>query len=503
MRFIGFLIMCFYWSVTIAADWDLFPKNQKSYFLDSRQQNKNYVDLYVMDSVKVNGQDTLLLFRKNLDLKGAGKCYVDTLQNMKWPKYNLLYNDKLVQRNDTVFFHSTFSTSPFYFLPRAAVGQSWTVTSSYSGNQYGQITITCASIQVQTFLGVTDSVKTFTMVPNGSSPNQVPVSNFVMRLSKNHGFVEFVPFILFHYHPPGVDFFSAKLIGKEHQGNSTGYRQPKFNSYFPLSVGDILLWRQYDDPAWTHLPKVTTYYRDSITTVTLSPDSIVYQYDRLILGQYNVITQYTGMTTKYITKDFINILETPPRWVGLGNNEFNWFIATPHITLWSSDYLFVSTDTLSGDTISTFEFTGDGSFVDTSQCNVFQVFDLGYSFTMSTKAGLTHHCVYNFGSYCTTLTGYRINGKQTGSITLSLPEHEGDHFNILKIYPNPAGDIIYLENIPTGNSTEYSVYSSTGQKMKQGRLTGNKIEIQDLSKGLHFIRILGEAGFVTGRFVKE
>ncbi|MFT3884612.1 MAG: hypothetical protein QM724_04025 [Flavobacteriales bacterium] len=53
--------------------------------------------------------------------------------------------DSLLVRNDTVLFYSNYSTTPFYFLPKAAVGQDWTVVSTFSSNTYNSIRITCTS----------------------------------------------------------------------------------------------------------------------------------------------------------------------------------------------------------------------------------------------------------------------------------------------------------------------------------------------------------------------
>jgi hypothetical protein len=41
--------------------------------------------------------------------------------------------DSLLERNDTVFHFSNLSTLPFIFLPKAAVGQSWTVSPPIRG----------------------------------------------------------------------------------------------------------------------------------------------------------------------------------------------------------------------------------------------------------------------------------------------------------------------------------------------------------------------------------
>jgi hypothetical protein len=90
---------------------------------------------------------------------------------------------------DTVYFQSGPSAAtPFYFLPQSIsrpklVGDFIVAFA----NGYNTITITCAMAGVQTFLGLTDSVKVFSLLPNGNSPGQLPISNQHIVLSKNYG----------------------------------------------------------------------------------------------------------------------------------------------------------------------------------------------------------------------------------------------------------------------------------------------------------------------------
>ena len=133
-----------------AADWDLFRLHQSSYYKYPYYNSTN-VGVQVMDSVKQNGNEDIFYFHRNLEYENAGQCYQSAYNSFPFPNGDYVTIDSLVQRNDTVYFEWYYSTLPFYFLPKAIVGQSWTVTSTYSGNDYNQITITCASIQEETF----------------------------------------------------------------------------------------------------------------------------------------------------------------------------------------------------------------------------------------------------------------------------------------------------------------------------------------------------------------
>ena len=484
-----------------AQNWNLFPLNQKSYYYEHTPWD-DYVDLYLMDSVKVSGQDTILYSRRNLNLQGAGTCYIDTLQSMNWSQNNLYYMDSLVQRNDTIFYLSNLSTTPFYFLPHATVGQSWTVSSTYVNNDYNQITITCSSIQVQTFFGITDSVKIFTMTPNGTSTNQTPVSNFVMRLSKSHGLIEYVPFILFLYHPFYVNFTSFQLIGIDSAGNVSGYRQPKLHDYFHLSVGDILLWQRIFDPDNWMQASWMEYYQDSITQVLIANDSVIYTFDRARQDSDNVITYQYGMTSKFLKTEFENIIETPPNWIGLGNNRFSSYYTAPHnnVLYWQSSIIGLK---IGIDTTSIFSFSNSAYSVDTINCQPHQVLDISFGFTVDTRAGVNQYCYYNFAYDCVTLIGSLINGQQIGNISLSVKGPISSNISSLQIIPNPSSDLITIRNLPTSQITTCVIYDSFGRLVKHESISDNSLSVKYLSNGLYLIRISTDKGTTSGKFVKN
>ncbi|MBL7719737.1 MAG: T9SS type A sorting domain-containing protein [Flavipsychrobacter sp.] len=68
----------------------------------------------------------------------------------------------------------------------------------------------------------------------------------------------------------------------------------------------------------------------------------------------------------------------------------------------------------------------------------------------------------------------------------------------LLLYPNPAGNTLYLQGIEAGSNA--SIYSSDGRLVKQVRtIPGGAIDITALPAGLYFIR----ANAATGRFLKQ
>ena len=422
---------------------------------------------------------------------------------MFWTVNNYFLIDSLIQRNDTLFYYSNLSTTPFFFLPNAGVGQNWTIYSDNINNDYDQITITCSDIHVETFFGITDSVKTFTMTPNGTSLNQIPVNNFEIKLSKNHGLINFVPFILFLFHPFFVDFTSSQLIGLDSLETWYGYRQPRFTDYFHLSAGDILLWEHHYIPVTVMDPPWSEFYRDSITNVISNTDSVVYTYNRTKKDTDNVISQFAGLTETFSKSEFEKIIMAPPNWVGFGNNRYGQSLSTNTVLYWSTSFLKLNIDSISGDTITSFTFNSDAPEVDTTTCQINLASDLFYTFSIDTRAGITKYCHSNFDSDCTTLIGSKINGNQIGDITLSVNELYLSKINTLQIYPNPVNDILIISNYQKNKKSDYQIYNNVGQLIKHESLQRSEIAVYNLKSGIYFIRIKTENEIKWGKFVKK
>lgn len=76
-----------------------------------------------------------------------------------------------------------------------------------------------------------------------------------------------------------------------------------------------------------------------------------------------------------------------------------------------------------------------------------------------------------------------------------------------RIYPNPSTDKINIELIDTQNigSYRYEVFDVNGNKLKDGRFSGNKEEVDVLSinKGIYFVKVYNGENVSTKSFVKE
>lgn len=454
----------------------------------------------LMDSMKIDGPEEVLYFRKKLEVQGAGPCSSEALQN-SYPLPEAHPIDSLVQRGDTVFCRYWGVSEPFFFLPLASVGQSWTVSSTHSSNEYSEIAITCTGIGFETFLGVSDSVRTFSMTANGSSPGQVPVSDFTMRLSRSYGLLEHVPFQLFLLHPPAQDFKTIQLIGFEKNGESHGFRPPRFDDFFHPQTGDVLLWEEHFEPGWITDQPWTRYHRDSTTAVLSYPDSIILHYDRITQHPDMSIVEMPGLSRTIAHAAFAALVECPNNWAASANNGFTDILPADHNTVWASGTISI-TLVPPVDTIVAIYARTDHSAVDTVICSFLDASDVGDEMWFDTQAGLIRSCHWlNPSTTCSTLIGWRINGVQNGNIALSLSGTLSMRDLSIHVFPNPAQDRLFGQDVPNG--TPYELRNTLGEILVNGTTTSEGILLADLTPGVYVVLFATTHGSVSGRFIKN
>ncbi len=72
--------------------------------------------------------------------------------------------------------------------------------------------------------------------------------------------------------------------------------------------------------------------------------------------------------------------------------------------------------------------------------------------------------------------------------------------DVIAIYPNPATDVLSINNI--GLKTPYSIYNVSGSLIQKGRTVNSQIDINRLSKGNYFLRILSKDAVQVVQFSK-
>ena len=143
--------------------------------------------------------------------------------------------------------------------------------------------------------------------------------------------------------------------------------------------------------------------------------------------------------------------------------------------------------------------------------------DAGMTYTWSLPTGLTGTSTTNSititgateGSYdasAITVTATNSCGNAStasaGSGSISVTSGSGiknvvSPENTLHIYPVPAKEIIHIQGAP--NKSPYTIYDITGMEIASGILSGEEIDISQLSKGIYFIA----TNNLRGKFIKQ
>ena len=91
-------------------------------------------------------------------------------------------------------------------------------------------------------------------------------------------------------------------------------------------------------------------------------------------------------------------------------------------------------------------------------------------------------------------TVYGLLAGQCNAVPLSVSDFSALQ-NTVKIYPNPASEIVFLEN--TQNVIQITLYDSTGRMLKSKSDNFNQIDVSDLSTGIYYLKIEQKTGSQT------
>jgi len=81
---------------------------------------------------------------------------------------------------------------------------------------------------------------------------------------------------------------------------------------------------------------------------------------------------------------------------------------------------------------------------------------------------------------------------------LSITEFENTNVNV---YPNPTNDVLYIDS--KENTIEsIELISLTGQIVFKQPLDGNSISLENVSKGIYFIKFFGKHSIFTKKIIK-
>ncbi len=256
-----------------SQDWKLFLENQPAYFLFENKYSSydNYgTGPYYIDSTRTveNGQQHYILAHYIED-HYTGECldYVKDVTRFYNSEELFWYGPSeapLVSINEEWYYEDIL-----VFKPLAHVGDQWQYNQNYY-SEWDYLTFTCDSIGLTSFVGLTDSVKYFSVQAfKDDLPTEHVVNESVYILSKNYGFIAFSSFSQLNQ----GQHFQAHLIGLEIDSTLYGTDQAiDFSLFFPYKVGDHLVWRGEHELNQGDY----TIHQDYITSVSLENYSYTY-----------------------------------------------------------------------------------------------------------------------------------------------------------------------------------------------------------------------------------
>jgi len=466
MKKFYYLILFLLVFTNVNADWELFPLKQKSFYQYENFSEKLIIS-FSMDTVANRGSYDAQFFNKTH--VGAGfinhyACFSDlNPQNIVNTFSNWVNMDSLIVRNDTVFYDSTI-----YFLPLATTGQSW---------PFKMQTMTCDSVSVLQFLGVTDSIKYFSS------------SQFSFVLSKNYGFVKYTPF---HNVATNFELYEHSLFGFEDLSGNHGFAKPAYLDFFPYQPGDILVWKSGQHPPWQF--PIIYYHRDSIRSVSYGPDTIQYIYDRVTYAPDGSVNFYQNIPKIFLVTGLINQLEAPTNWFAILNYMFGY----PSVFL--SDKYRVEDDS----SFSYVMMDGGAYISDSTNCTFGQASDVYERNTYNTFRGHTAMIQDAFFPQYDSLLGAVLGGIIWGDTSLHVGVNELVYNNKLTVFPNPASDILYIKS--ERKISTVTVSNSFGAIVRNEMMNGYSFEmdISNLPSAAYILNIIDEKGAMIKRlFIKN
>jgi len=472
------VLSVFFFAIVQAQTWNCFPPNQKSYYQFNRWSVTS-IDLIVQDSLVVTGLGTKLLFRRAIQNPGAESCRSELFPLCN-PNYSPYFLDSLELNSDTLTY--IFGNDTVYFLQNVQPGQSWGINPS------GLIGITCDSVRSELIFGQLDSVKYFHTL-GINPPNQI-------RQSKRFGFLDFI-----YFNELGNSLATPyHLAGAQDLSGTYGFQPPQFFDYLPYHVGDILKWDWWHDgsPTWTWSYHFT--YHDSITQVSLYQDSLVYEYDRIIVDSGNHVSYWPAQTEKFTRNRFGNLLNSPAGDVGISGFDDNLFSSESFIL--NSSYYNIGADTVQVNNWIERNFSWFSNDLD-SPCTVVQIIDgISPYYLFNTHQGLVQDWEYGQGfNLFTTLIGARINGVVYGDPDIDTGI-EGPASSPISIYPNPCVDIV---TVKTGNRQydRFEIHDIFGRLLTTEPCLSDlsRINLSQFPSGVYLLKCIGKNS-VTEKIVK-
>ena len=437
------------------------------------------------DSVKIQGGDSV--FYLNRIVTGCDTC----TSFFKWSDQPDFLKTSMIRKANGIYnFRDPGSV---VIMTLAKTGDTWLYDT------LGNIQAHMISATLEPVFGINDSVKEILLS-----------SGYSIRLSKNFGLLQFPP--------DGAGGYIYFLEGIE--GRNVGQLVPKFKEIYNFNVGDIFQYTgkhmMYIVPGGGgsgYLEKIKILGKDSsmgyyayqvlrmYCSWALSVQGIpfdtthFYEFDTLVFQD-----SLTHLSNYYPNQ----IVENPISASASGPNTC-YFKVYPDVNQLYAKWIGAFN---LGDDIATYVH---GTYATPPRPWLVLIPGPVIIYLNVFKPGLGntayHHMIFEWEDQ-RELVGYIKNGDTTGYI---FPDElilqgmkNASAGQDLVIYPNPAGDFLYIRGVDTFIRAEAEIRNLSGELVKQGPCK-DPVDISGLAPGIYFIRITeaGHGKTRNGRFIKQ
>ncbi len=396
---------------------------------------------------------------------------------------NLFFN----YENDTIFIKTN-----------ALLNESWRMYT-YSNGDY--LTATVSDIIPENFIGITDSVKTITLLLRNSLGVSLPgiINTYQYKLSKHYGFFIIPDFYNFPYHTGTVDDLYISTPEMEIIGISNpqyGWQNLTIADVFGMQTGDEI---HYD---YIHVngpyPGAYSENRSIIKKYlnrheSSNHDTINFEIE---VCQRSVISNMSETTTNYYHDTVSSTIIIP-------GNSFNYLPLEPFFDGFQWGY-FNKIDTIGHRPNHVFIYDYNDSLVNNylidSWTDVYYYQNIGNE---------TFHFnnYYNSDEDIQTYHYYNVNSVAWGtpyicdSLLASVNTIHSDNSSI-SIFPNPANNYIEIQlqdNLP-GN-VKIEIINSYGSTVYRELLSEKhkRLNTRNYPSGIYFIKVSGNNNKVINK----
>lgn len=477
-QLIVFILLLSVLCKTNAQNFRTIKAGSEAYFANP----EGFVRAIRIDSIKANGTDTLLYNFNNI-ITVDDLCFRIDLGS--WIGRPVLIRES----GDTYYFN--YYNDSIMIRTHAGLNDSWIC---YRWPDKRKIAAKVTEIEEETFLDLTDSVKTIELQVTDSMGNGVvhELNGFQMKLSCHFGFVSMPAFMVFPdygdeyynlHHPDLGPFDLAGLTNPE-----TGVTNLTWKKIYDYESGDEIHTSTFEyscnftNPCGTETDKKEIF---RVLSREEKNDTILYSVE-LRVQNFGV----NGLDTiDYFITDYPKFDLLPGEIVGdFDLNEFTMGTKSK-----SEPYIF---DAVFGDVYDSCKYQ-----LAVDACDV--------TYTYYKGLGGPYYdaflCPFTpFYRYSHKLLYYRKGEVTWGTPLIISDVHDfSDAQFVFSIFPNPAKDLITV-NIPeTWINPQLEIWNLCGQKITGQNLKGQsvQVDISSVSDGIYFISIIGEQGKYIAKLV--